>query len=263
MEKTNEIVSELLAKIKDSPKNETLRLPTESELCAQYDTNRATVREALKILQYFNIIKGVRGSGYSVTLDYNSFSETAEKILNLYHFDFKEISEVREALEIKVISSICEEGFSDEDIDFLAQRIQQMKQPGTAAVEADHAFHDKLAEMSGNRLIMAITASIARYIQKYMEEFWCSEVNDRYGKQADMVAAHQKILESIIKKEPIQIKNNPITAHYKMSNSYIMPPASTEKSVAAQYSLKDLIDKGWSVEKIAQLAQEIKDSPVN
>lgn len=259
MDKTNEIISGLLSMIKNEPDRSAIRFPTEAELCEKYDTSRSTVREALKILQYFGIIKSVRGSGYSVTVDPRGFSETAEKLLNLYHFSYQDISEVLEALEIQVIRLIQERVPQKEDLDFLSQCVNEMTKKGEAAVEADQSFHDKLAEMSGNQLFIAITASISRYIHQYIERFWYNEANERYGRTELLTRAHRDIIGMLEQNEKLTIEDNPITEHYSMSNQFIMSVPSVEKTVASGLTIRDLLKNGWSSEEIAKLAQELEE----
>lgn len=260
MEKTVEIVQSLLDWIKNSPNRENLRLPSEAELCEKYGTTRMTVREALKILQYFNILKSVRGSGYSVVSESTNFSDTAEKLLNLYHFSYKDISEVREALELKVITLIQKNGCSQEDINYLQSCIDEMERQGENAVRADQNFHHKLANLSGNHLIVAISNALARAIQKYIEKYWCDISNEPSQTRNDLLESHKGILQLITDKKTIQIHKNPIMDHYTLSMNVISPTKSPEPQVAGTYAIYDLINNGWSSEDIGNLARELEQA---
>lgn len=263
VDKSTEIILSILDQIKTSSDKTKLRLPTEAEMCVKYEANRTVVRRALEILQYFKVIKGIRGSGYVVTFDSSDFADTAAKLLNLYHFDFKDISDVREALELKVVALIQKETCLESELEYLQNCVNTMKLGGSDAVIADQNFHDKLAKMSGNQLIMAITDAIGRYTKRYMEEYWSIDEKPHGTAKASLTEAHQEVLDIIISKKAIKINDNPITRHYKLSCELISPTLSVESTVASELTIGDLIKRGWSSDKIAELAKSLEHNNNN
>lgn len=113
----------------------------ETELAAQFSVSRGTVREALRALEE----AGLAESASRGRLIVRSFSPT----------EVTELYEVRSFLEcgaaVRLARSADREALADE----LARALPQEKLGDLSdAVEQDLAFHQRLCELSGNKLLL-------------------------------------------------------------------------------------------------------------
>ena len=81
------------------------KLPSEKELCAQFNTSRSSVREALSALEYVGLVEVRGGSGYYVS---GSLVVSPEEIL--YRSSMKVLFTVDETWNIKTIQTLFEMG---------------------------------------------------------------------------------------------------------------------------------------------------------
>lgn len=251
------IVYKLLSEISEEKYNDYNRFPTESELCKRFNVNRTTVREALKVLQFLNLISSSQGSRYRVTKDFNaSFYETLSILLSYQKFTYKDVSDIREALEIKCLLLIQQKQIPNDDKKKLIKCIEKMKNKDSAII-ADHEFHKLISKLSGNRLIIDILAALSTVNQKYIEFPWNTIEHDEIN---ELIHKHEQIIKAIDKKECI-IKENSISSHYAYVNKIMEKNRILfSKPELLNKSLPELINLGYTTEEIVGLARKIKDS---
>lgn len=248
------IVYTLLPEISKGLYNDYHRFPTENELCNRFNVNRTTVREALKVLQFLELISSTQGSCYKVTTNFDdSFKSILTTLLSYQKFTYKDISDIREALEIKTLLLIHEKSILDTEKKFLLECIENMKKKNSA-LQADRDFHNKLAELSGNQLIKEIVYALSTISQKYMEGPW-TVMDDEEIKI--LVDKHKDIVDSFEEKKDI-IKENSISGHYKFANEIMEKnnilfsnPELIDKSIT------ELIDMGYTTNEIINLTKQI------
>jgi GntR family transcriptional repressor for pyruvate dehydrogenase complex len=136
------------------------RLPSESELCAQFGVSRVTVRAAIQQLEILGLVETKHGGGTFV----RNFS-SIEK-LDAFHplmqieknQDIITVLEYRKIIEKGTIG-LAHEKASAEDLRFLEETYRAMvnAQEDTAAyTRADLAFHYRLAEITRNPIIIKV-----------------------------------------------------------------------------------------------------------
>lgn len=267
MEIVEKIIDEIIDIIYNSPNRSEAVLPTETALCDKYGTKRSTVREALKVLQYFNIIKSSRGQGYSVALDSaTTFALTAQKILNLYHFSYEEVSMLRQALEIQTASVIQQRGITEADVEVLRQCVTEMRNGKKVAIEADIKFHKHLASLSDNQLIIAITEAISVYTRRNIQAFWNSDMPHHETSAKEMVDAHEMIIEELLNSKITEISRNSVVTHYEKSNMFI-PHANrfserkgSPEQTQVRKQIQEWLELGWSPEEITAFVSDEKNT---
>lgn len=263
MDTVEKIVDDIITTIYSSPNRNGAIIPSETTLSTKYGTSRSTVREALKILQYFHIIKSTKGSGYTVTLDSSTtFALTAQKLLNLYHFSYEEVSMLRQALEIQIVSLIKQRGFKEEEANFLKQCVEDMRDGKEAAIEADIKFHKYLASLVDNSLLIAITETTSLYTKRNIQAFWNSTLPYHEKSIKEMVDAHEGIIEDLLKPEVPKINANSIVNHYTKSNMFI-PAANryagrtnSPEQTQILHQIKEWLEFGLSPDDITAFAVE-------
>jgi len=130
------------------------QLPSERQLAHLLSVSRASLRQALKVLQVMGVLEVRHGSG-------NYLSEAAEEILKvpprilvpLRGLTQAELFEVRRAMEAEAAAAAAERA-SSEDLEAMRRELEGMKANDHDRVvygSHDLAFHNAIAVASSNR----------------------------------------------------------------------------------------------------------------
>lgn len=138
------------------------RLPSGRELTERYGVSRTVVRDAIAILEQRGLVEARAGSGVFVR-DGGSAAVAGVlgQMLRRNAISLPELMETRQLLEVHNASRAARRA-SPEDIDAMRASIERMaKATGPLQfVEADVAFHEALAEASGNRVLSSLLRSL-------------------------------------------------------------------------------------------------------
>jgi GntR family transcriptional repressor for pyruvate dehydrogenase complex len=133
------------------------RLPAERELCEQFGVGRSSLREALRCLSIMGVLDARVGNGTSVAKDGSKFlSKVCEWRLLSEQDDLENLMETRIALEGATAANVAAIG-TPEQIQVLGELIDAMAAEtdnGKRFGALDIQFHLKLAEASGNKLLL-------------------------------------------------------------------------------------------------------------
>ena len=252
------IVNYLAERIKLGEYSVNTRIPSEKQLAEQFSVARSTVREALKVLQFIGVLSSSQGSGYRVADDMsNALSSTMQIFLASLGYTCKSISEIREALELKSVALIQENGVSEEEIDYLEELVNNM---GTAddISDIDIKFHKFIAKISRNPIIETITNALSSISESYILIPWTNLSADE--KQA-LIDIHYQIIHDLKAGNCIS-SENPISKHYTLAdqilethNKHLLLSSVPD---TANMSLKQLIESGLSGDEILDLISKIK-----
>lgn len=169
-------------------------LPTERELCAQFNASRNTVREAMSILKAYGMVD-VRPKIGAVIVD-----NRMERVFDLFSFNtieisrktFADIQGFRSMVEIDTVERIFD-NVTQDDIASLHQHNQAMRNAPTmaAASEADFAFHVSLVGILKNDAVTEVYRIMKPVIIRIMEK---GKVRQDFGtstyqQHADIVGA--------------------------------------------------------------------------
>ena len=145
------------------------RLPTESELSQNLGVGRNSVREAIKKLEAYGIVKIQRAEGTFICQEYNQ--RMLDPLLYgmlLQPDSWNSFVQLRSALEIGTIHLACDLA-SSQDIHKLEQLAQCLGEelrkdyPNTDIIlEFDRQFHGKLAQITSNQMILDVAEYIAQ-----------------------------------------------------------------------------------------------------
>ena len=156
------------------------RLPKETVLVERLGAGRSTVREAMKLLQSRNIVRIKQGSGTYVA----SNPGVADDPLGFTFIDDKQrlardLLEVRFMIEPQMARMAAEHATNNQVvcIEELCDESERLAEAGEDYSAADTAFHNAIAESSGNlvpRLMGVLKASVPLFIdvtgKKLVEE---------------------------------------------------------------------------------------------
>jgi GntR family transcriptional repressor for pyruvate dehydrogenase complex len=144
------------------------RLPTESELLKQLGVSRTVLREAIGRLETIGLVAVRHGQGMFV-----GDPDTLAGCLNLLRSamaisprDLTQFIEFRSALECHTARRAAEVASSDDvvQLESLCDRMDRPDLPYEEAIRDDFAFHRKLAEITGNPLLVNIVMVLQQFI---------------------------------------------------------------------------------------------------
>lgn len=137
------------------------KLPSEAELCAEYEVSRTVVREAVATLRAEGLVTSRQGSGIYAA------EKGASPVLPFRTMDFERISDVVEMLELRLAIEVECAGLAAlrhspaqiERIIEACDKISSQARAGAPTSEADFAFHLAVAEATNNpRLVQFLDA---------------------------------------------------------------------------------------------------------
>ena len=173
------------------------KLPPERKLAESLGVGRGPVRDAIRKLEFYGILKTQPQSGTVVAgLGLNALEGLITDVLKLEPADFTSLVETRVILEVNAAEFAALRRTEDDIVaitNALSNYESKIKQ-GVNAVEEDLLFHLTIAEASQNKalksLMMIITPDI---VKSFIDLQVCS--NDRFEKT---IAEHQEILSFIV-----------------------------------------------------------------
>ena len=169
-------------------------LPTERELCAQFNASRNTVREAMRILMAYGMV-AVRPKVGAIIVD-----NRMERVFDLFSFNtieisrktFADIQGFRSIVEVDTVERIFDH-FGTGDIAELRVLNAAMRDAPTMAdaSEADFAFHLKLVSLLRNDALTEVYRMMKPVIIRIMEKGKVRQdfSTSTYRQHADIVDA--------------------------------------------------------------------------
>jgi DNA-binding FadR family transcriptional regulator len=173
-------------------------LPPEAVMMRQYDVGRATVREALRLLEARGLIEvrpGRSGGPVVRNLDPSEFAQALALLLRVSESSVREVVEAREVIE-PALAAQAALNRTDEDIDEI-RVVQKLVAASVDDEEAfslhNRAFHGRIAAASGNQPMHVFWQAISLIADGHV-------AGVRY-RRSDRVAGamvHERIIDAII-----------------------------------------------------------------
>ena len=177
------------------------RLPSEAELCDQFDVSRSTVREALKRLGAQSLIRTQRGATGGAFVNRLKFEDaytqqitTSTLLLSMNEVSFATACEARYALERACASLSAERRTPDHLATMHAETFRQA-QPGLtdeAFCASDVAFHRALVDGAANPVLSYQLAGAVEAMQPLMNMITFSARS-----RETIVSLHSQIADAI------------------------------------------------------------------
>lgn len=177
------------------------RLPPERKLAEKLGVGRTHVRDAIKKLEFYGILKTLPQSGTIVAgMGITALEGLISDVLKIENSDFGSLIETRVLLE-KASARLAAERRTKEDIENMKKALDAYEEKvnhGLQAVEEDLMFHLKIAEAAKNTvlktLMLIITPDI---INNFIQLDVCKD-----GRFYTALEEHKVILKYIIAQEP-------------------------------------------------------------
>lgn len=196
------------------------RLPPERKLAKKLGVGRANVRDAIKKLEFYGILKTVPQSGTIVAgIGIAALEGLITDVLKLENSDFTDLVETRIILEVES-ARLAAERRTEENIKDIRAALNAYEcklEDGQQGVEEDLLFHVKIAEASKNTVLKSLMLII---IPDIIKEFNQLEIC-KDGRDYKALEEHKVIFNHIINQEPkeaaeaMKIHLNEVLIHSK------------------------------------------------
>jgi GntR family transcriptional repressor for pyruvate dehydrogenase complex len=174
------------------------RLPAERTLSGRMGVSRATLREALRVMQLRGLIVSRRGAG-----NYIAGGKPEDLAEALHHLALQDIFELRLLIEPS-IAALAAERANRQDLLRLEAILQQQEKElkeKRAAAHTDTAFHSALAEATHNRALMQVGATLMKVISPSRNESLQTQERARLS-----LASHRRIFDAIRSGRPVEAR---------------------------------------------------------
>lgn len=180
------------------------KMPTEAQLAERFGVSRTVVREAAKLLVQRGLVTIKPGRGMTVSVvDGSIIAEQYGLLLKLSGGSFEQLLELRLVLEVEM-AALASARHTEEhlaDMRTANERLTAADPSSSDFLDADLAFHDVLAQASGNPFFpLAI-----RPINTFLRETYVDGVG--YPSQANhTVHEHIEIADAIAAGDPARAR---------------------------------------------------------
>ena len=196
------------------------RLATEAEMIAEYEVGRATLREALRILEAQGVIEIRVGSGggpFVASPDTHRLARMLSLLLRMSGVTLREVLDARLIIEPALAGQAARHR-QDSHVRALAGNQQALEQATRGSAEfrrVNEEFHTLIADASGNRPLASLWSALAAIADGH-------EAGVRYTPAAiaGMIAAHRKIGDAIIAQDADEAASA-MTVHMEATRGYV------------------------------------------
>jgi len=179
------------------------RLPGERELADALSVSRASVREALRVLDFIGLVDVRPGEGTFVSttpptpIDPSMYSILSERTVLL------DLLEARRILEEGIVTLAARQATEDDlqELEEFLRRREADLTTGKADVESDIQFHTMVAEATGNMVLVSA--------MRHLGEMWL-QAREKTGRRDTSphraLRFHQQILSAIRRRQGAQAR---------------------------------------------------------
>ncbi len=177
------------------------KLPPQRTLMEMFETSRASIREALRVLEQKGLIKvklGVQGGAVVTTANIDPVTEVLTLLMHQNQVSLTHLEEFRLCVEGDV-TALAARSAQPEDIERLKGLLAQARdclrttQPDAKAfIQVDIELHIALAEITGNPVFLAVVRMVHETILGYYDHYTfrrLAVLQENYRDLCDIVAA--------------------------------------------------------------------------
>lgn len=177
------------------------KLPAERDLSDMLGVSRNSVREAIRTLDIMGVISSQQGAGNYLTGNFeNNLMESLSMMFLLKQIDYKEISQLRRALEMQALL-LAIDNITEEEIEVIKKIINQLEHEKEADnVILDKRLHYNIARASKNILIINILDALSEILDRFIVDLRHEILSSEEGRVV-LHEAHTGMVESILNRD--------------------------------------------------------------
>ena len=202
------------------------KLPPQRELVEMFQTSRASLREALRVLEQKGLIDiklGVSGGAVIKAVDTEPVTESLALLMQHQKVSLEELAEFREGVEGHV-AGLAARRASRAEIKKLKELLEAARahvERGVDAWEAfcevDNAIHVAIAAASGNAVYGFVLRMVHDNIQRYYEAYPLKDKRILKENYEDL----REIVQALEKKQATVVKSL-VQGHVRRFNRYML-----------------------------------------
>jgi DNA-binding FadR family transcriptional regulator len=177
------------------------RLPAERDLAAQFVVSRASVREALRVLEALGITRVQRGYEHGAVL-LEEPSNALEHLLRFYvalrHVSMTNLVEAIVLVQAWAARRVARDA-NTEALDALRPLVEEMQDPGIDQVrfrDLDNLFHSTLVESSGNPIATLVLEGCRESLRRLIDTA-IQESEDWESVRSTLAEEHREIFAAL------------------------------------------------------------------
>jgi GntR family transcriptional regulator, transcriptional repressor for pyruvate dehydrogenase complex len=177
------------------------RLPAERALADRFGVGRGYIRQAIRRLELYGILRTYPQSGTVVAgLGVKAFEGVIASILNLEREDFESILETRAILEIQAARLAATRASAAEiaELEQIHEEFCRQGQWGASGLDEDLQFHLKIAECTRNSVLRSLINLLTPDIVTLAK----SRETPQDGRFLVALREHEAVLNGIRSREP-------------------------------------------------------------
>ena len=222
------------------------RLPIESELVAQFEVSKGTMREALALLEAEGLVRIRTGPNGGATIREISFDHAFRLLQNFLYFrgpTAEDLYAVRLAIEPEIaagaVAALTPEQLAalERSIDFCAP-VRTSPEEALAQRREDLNFHDILASAHPNPLFRFLGHFINRSLRELVVIEGQTAAYRRFGQSN--VEAHRAILDAVRRRQREKVRSlmrahiEEAYAHVRKLKGAVQPRLILESDISAE-----------------------------
>lgn len=180
-----------------------MRLPSERELADRFGVGRSPVRDALKKLEFYGIVRTESQRGTFVSeIGEKALQGLISSLLRGANHDIISLFETREILEIETIRLTALRA-NEEDIAAILEAhgdFENAVNSRSLALEEDHLFHLAIARGAKNPVLASLLGFLTPEIIKTNRDYSSREISDKPSRQSTLLE-HQAIVDALIRRD--------------------------------------------------------------
>ncbi|SFW60175.1 FadR/GntR family transcriptional regulator [Cellulophaga fucicola] len=176
------------------------KLPSERIMSEKFDVKRNHIREAIRKLEFYGVVKSMSQSGTILAIGLVGFNGMVEEIVSLDAPSFNDLVETRISLELKTVR-LAAKRRTAKDLEQIKEAFNAFKAKisvGDDYLEEDLLFHLAIAKASKNNSMVSLMLLLIPPILKTYERDTVCE-GDRVGTE---IRKHEDIFLAIEAKDP-------------------------------------------------------------
>lgn len=192
------------------------RLPSERIMSEKFEVKRNHIREAIRKLEFYGVLKSMSQSGTVLAIGLTAFNGLVDEITSLAIPSFNELVETRISLELQTVK-LASTRRTAQDLEYIKNALNDFIlkiTDGDDYLEEDLLFHLAIAKASKNNTMVSLMLLLIPPILKTYERAAVCE-GDRVVSE---IKKHKNIYLAIKEKDP-ELATNMMNDHFfKLSN---------------------------------------------
>ena len=180
-------------------------LPPERELAETLGISRNSVREAIRLLEHMGFLVSSQGAGNFISCNIQrNLQDSFDLLMLLQQIDYHQLAELRAGMELQA-ALLAADRITDCQAERLDGLVRQMANcPDGAGAQLDKQFHDEIAAISGNQLIIQILRALSSTIDRFISDMRRQILLDpRTGGQLQY--AHEQMADALRRRDKTQL----------------------------------------------------------